>query len=140
MQKVLTEATNAVLGMVNAGSKGSFINVSQIIACVGQQNVEGKRITYGFRERTLPHVINLSFAGLDSEAVMVALKGEVAISNGSACTSASYKPSHVLKAMGLSDAEIMGALRISWCHMTPKPDWHQVARLLQSLRSEPAVH
>ena len=55
MQKVLTEATNAVLGMVNAGSKGSFINVSQIIACVGQQNVEAKRIAYGFRERTLPH-------------------------------------------------------------------------------------
>jgi cysteine desulfurase len=95
---------------------------------------------HGDTQRTLPHVINLSFAGLDSEAVMVALKGEVAISNGSACTSASYKPSHVLKAMGLSDSEIMGALRISWCHMTPKPDWQQVARLLQSLRSEPAVH
>ncbi len=95
---------------------------------------------HGDTQRTLPHVINLSFAGLDSEAVMVALKGEVAISNGSACTSASYKPSHVLKAMGLSDAEIMGALRISWCHMTPKPDWQQVARLLQSLRSEPALH
>ncbi|MEQ1858876.1 MAG: cysteine desulfurase DndA [Chthoniobacteraceae bacterium] len=95
---------------------------------------------HGDTQRTLPHVINLSFAGLDSEAVMVALKGEVAISNGSACTSASYKPSHVLKAMGLADAEIMGALRISWCHMTPKPDWQQVARLLQSLRSEPVAH
>lgn len=33
----------------------SFINISQIIACVGQQNVEGKRIPYGFRRRTLPH-------------------------------------------------------------------------------------
>jgi DNA-directed RNA polymerase II subunit RPB1 len=55
VQKVLTEATNAVLGMVNAGSKGSSVNISQIIACVGQQNVEGKRISYGFRERTLPH-------------------------------------------------------------------------------------
>lgn len=95
---------------------------------------------HGDTSRTLPHVINLSFAGLDSEAVMVALKGEVAISNGSACTSASYKPSHVLKAMGLPDAEIMGALRISWCHMTPKPAWQQVARLLQSLRCEPAPH
>lgn len=53
--KVLTENTNAVVGMVAAGSKGSNINISQIIACVGQQNVEGKRIAYGFRERTLPH-------------------------------------------------------------------------------------
>eukprot|EP00957_Ditylum_brightwellii_P100189 7635647-Ditylum_brightwellii.AAC.1 len=41
--------------MVTAGSKGSFINISQIIACVGQQNVEGKRIPYGFKRRTLPH-------------------------------------------------------------------------------------
>eukprot|EP00978_Attheya_sp_CCMP212_P015069 scaffold38725_cov52-Attheya_sp.AAC.3 len=47
--------TNSVKAMVTAGSKGSFINISQIIACVGQQNVEGKRIPYGFRRRTLPH-------------------------------------------------------------------------------------
>lgn len=53
--KVLTEDTNAVVGMVAAGSKGSNINISQIIACVGQQNVEVKRIAYGFRDRTLPH-------------------------------------------------------------------------------------
>jgi len=51
----LTESTNAVVGMVKAGSKGSDMNISQIIACVGQQNVEGKRIAYGFRDRTLPH-------------------------------------------------------------------------------------
>ena len=40
---------------VNAGSKGSNINISQILGCVGQQNVEGKRIGCGFRDRTLPH-------------------------------------------------------------------------------------
>jgi cysteine desulfurase len=91
---------------------------------------------HGDRARVQPHVVNLSFPGLDSEAVMVALKGDIAISNGSACTSASYKPSHVLKAMGLPDAEIMGALRISWCHMTPEPDWQHVAQLLGSLRSD----
>lgn len=47
--------TNNVLRMVTAGSKGSFINISQMIACVGQQNVEGKRIPFGFVDRTLPH-------------------------------------------------------------------------------------
>ncbi|KAL7125949.1 hypothetical protein ABFS83_14G151200 [Erythranthe nasuta] len=41
--------------MVTAGSKGSFINISQMTACVGQQNVEGKRIPFGFVDRTLPH-------------------------------------------------------------------------------------
>jgi DNA-directed RNA polymerase II subunit RPB1 len=47
--------TNNVVRMVTAGSKGSFINISQMIACVGQQNVEGKRIPFGFSQRTLPH-------------------------------------------------------------------------------------
>ncbi|KAL1914514.1 DNA-directed RNA polymerase II subunit RPB1 [Calcarisporiella thermophila] len=46
---------NNVKQMVVAGSKGSFINISQISACVGQQNVEGKRIPFGFKQRTLPH-------------------------------------------------------------------------------------
>jgi len=41
--------------MVTAGSKGSDLNISQIMACVGQQNVEGKRIPFGFHQRTLPH-------------------------------------------------------------------------------------
>jgi len=41
--------------MVTSGSKGSFINISQMMACVGQQNVEGKRIPFGFIGRTLPH-------------------------------------------------------------------------------------
>ena len=54
-QSSLDENRNSVKAMVTAGSKGSFINISQIIACVGQQNVEGKRIPYGFKKRTLPH-------------------------------------------------------------------------------------
>ena len=41
--------------MVNAGSKGSNINISQMISCLAQQNVDGKRIPYGFNDRTLPH-------------------------------------------------------------------------------------
>mmetsp|Transcript_4461 Transcript_4461/g.6549 ORF Transcript_4461/g.6549 Transcript_4461/m.6549 type:complete len:1672 (+) Transcript_4461:139-5154(+) len=46
---------NRIKTMVVGGSKGSNTNISQIIACVGQQNIEGKRITFGFRKRTLPH-------------------------------------------------------------------------------------
>lgn len=46
---------NAIKGTVVAGSKGSFYNISQIIGCVGQQNVQGARIKYGFGQRTLPH-------------------------------------------------------------------------------------
>ena len=53
-QQTLKER-NGIKGTVMAGSKGSELNISQIIACVGQQNVQGKRIRYGFTQRTLPH-------------------------------------------------------------------------------------
>ncbi len=41
--------------MALAGSKGSFINISQMIACVGQQAISGKRVPDGFEDRALPH-------------------------------------------------------------------------------------
>ncbi|CED83722.1 beta and beta-prime subunits of dna dependent rna-polymerase [Phaffia rhodozyma] len=53
-QKSLKDDNN-VKQMVVSGSKGSFINISQMSALVGQQIVEGKRIPFGFRHRTLPH-------------------------------------------------------------------------------------
>jgi len=68
----------------------------------------------GEPQRTQSHVINLRFCGVDSEALMMAVRSELAFSNGAACTSATYKPSHVLKAMGLSDDEVSEAVRISW--------------------------
>tara|TARA_Y100000389_G_scaffold204092_1_gene254968 strand:+ start:678 stop:6725 length:6048 start_codon:yes stop_codon:yes gene_type:complete len=49
------DSNNRFVTMVNAGAKGSDLNISQMISCLGQQNVEGKRIPYGFDDRTLPH-------------------------------------------------------------------------------------
>ena len=79
------------------------------------------------------HIVNVSIPGVNSEAAMLALKGILAISNGSACTSRSYEPSHVLTAMGLDQSRIDGALRFSWCHMTEKPDWDKVVECLARL-------
>lgn len=87
----------------------------------------------GDQDRVLPSTINVSFPGLDSEAVMLALKGDIAISNGSACTSQSYAPSHVLTAMGLPPGRIAGALRFSWCHLTPDVDWELIAKKIRML-------
>lgn len=47
--------TNSPLTMALCGSKGSFINISQMIACVGQQAISGKRTPNGFEDRSLPH-------------------------------------------------------------------------------------
>lgn len=47
--------TNSALIMAQSGSKGSNINISQMIACVGQQAINGKRVPNGFEDRALPH-------------------------------------------------------------------------------------
>ncbi len=87
----------------------------------------------GDQDHCLPHVLNVSLPGLNSEAAMVALKGILALSNGSACTSTSYQPSHVLVAMGLDQERIDSALRLSWCHLTPAVDWSRVYEVLRRM-------
>lgn len=87
----------------------------------------------GPADNTQDHVLNVAFPGLDSEALMVALKADVAVSNGSACTSSSYTPSHVLKAMGYTDDEANEAVRFSWCHLTPDVDWLGLAKRIRDL-------
>jgi cysteine desulfurase len=91
-------------------------------------------IFHGDHDLAVPHTINFSIPGVDSEALMVALKDLVAVSNGSACTSSSYSPSHVLTAMDLTEDQIAGAVRMSWCHMTPEVDWGRFVEVVQSLR------
>lgn len=87
----------------------------------------------GDQALVMDHVLNLSFSSFDSEALIIALKDLVAISNGSACTSASYTPSHVLKAMGMTDEEANASIRMSWCHLTPEVDWDGVADRIKKM-------
>jgi cysteine desulfurase len=82
----------------------------------------------------LPNILSIAVPGIDSEAVMVALKEMVAISNGSACTSTRYEPSHVLSAMGLDEAEAAGTVRLSWSHLTPPVPWSDIRWTLNDLR------
>ncbi|MYS87887.1 cysteine desulfurase DndA [Embleya scabrispora] len=63
---------------------------------------------------TVPHIVNVSFEGVDAEALIVRVKHLVALSTGSACTSASYTPSHVLIGMGLDPQVAANGLRLSW--------------------------
>jgi cysteine desulfurase len=61
----------------------------------------------------LPHVSNISFGDVDGNALMIGLNKTLAVSSGSACTSASPEPSHVLKALGLDDELAHSSLRFS---------------------------
>lgn len=90
-------------------------------------------ILTGDQSLVVDHVLNLAFPSLDSEALIVALKDLIAISNGSACTSSSYTPSHVLRAMGMDDDQANACVRISWCHLTPEVDWEAVADRIRSV-------
>jgi cysteine desulfurase len=89
----------------------------------------------GDQAYALDHVLAVAFTGVDSEALMLALRDEIAISNGSACTSSSYEPSHVLKAMGLPNAVVEGAVRISWSHLSPPAPWQAIAARIEDLRA-----
>jgi cysteine desulfurase len=89
----------------------------------------------GDPERALPHVLNASFPGIDAEAAILATKDLVALSSGSACNSGSFERSHVLQAMGLDADRLDGALRFSWCHLTPDPNWEAFSQRLAGLRN-----
>ena len=68
----------------------------------------------GYQAYAMPNTVNVSFTGVNSEALMLATRQFCAVSNGSACNSSSYRPSYVLSAMGLPLDRIESAIRISW--------------------------
>ncbi|MDE6209984.1 MAG: aminotransferase class V-fold PLP-dependent enzyme [Lachnospiraceae bacterium] len=79
--------------------------------------IEHSGLDYDFngkQEYCMPNTINVSFKGVQSEALMLSSKQYCGISNGSACTSNDYSPSYVLTAMGLDVDRISSAVRISW--------------------------
>ncbi|GAM62953.1 cysteine desulfurase [Vibrio ishigakensis] len=85
-------------------------------------------------DNSSPFVLNFSVPGVNSESLMVALKGVAAVSNGSACTSNSYTRSHVLTAMGLSNERIDGAIRISWSGMLEKLPVVEIVASIEQIR------
>lgn len=88
----------------------------------------------GDPDRTIASTLNFSVPGVDSEAAIVALKDIAALSNGSACTSQKYEPSHVLIAAGLSIERVAGALRLSWGASTGRVPAAEISSRLQRLQ------
>jgi len=75
-------------------------------------SIEGTSVN-GDKQHRLPHVSNLSFKSAESESLMMEFSKDIAVSSGSACTSASLEPSYVLKALGLNEEMARSSLRFS---------------------------
>lgn len=86
----------------------------------GVSVLEGVQLNGDFAQ-SAPNILNVSFAGVDGESLIMALK-DLALSSGSACTSASMEPSYVLRAMGLDEALAHSSLRFSLGRFTTQEE------------------
>jgi cysteine desulfurase len=118
------------------GMRSGTMNVPGIVGfgkaceiCMNEMEAEGQRLSKmrdrleaglmqleeayvnGNREHRLPHVANISFKYVEGEGLMMGFNKNIALSSGSACTSASLEPSYVLKALGLGDDLAHSSLR-----------------------------
>lgn len=98
-------------------------------------SIEGSFVN-GDRKARLSHVSNISFHSVESQALMMNLSKEIAVSSGSACTSASLEPSYVLKALGLSDEMAHHSIRFSLGRFTtPEEIDYAIKKVSESVNS-----
>ena len=74
------------------------------------------------RQRAVPHLLNVSFEGVEGESLLAAVRPCLAVSTGSACTSATQEPSYVLRALGRDDRLAESSLRFSFGRFTSEAD------------------
>lgn len=101
---------------------------SGVLASVPDARVNGRR------DLRVPNTTNIGFEGIEAESLVIALDLEgVAVSTGSACSSGTLEPSHVLKAMGLPPPHTQDAIRFSLGHATTEAEIDHVVALLPGL-------
>ena len=99
----------------------------------GIASIPGSRLN-GPRRRRLPNNVNVCFAGVESEALLLGLDAAgIAASSGSACTSASLEPSHVLLAMGIEPDLAAGSLRLTTGHGNTDAEIERTLEVLDEL-------
>jgi cysteine desulfurase len=84
----------------------------------------------GDLERRVPHNLNVSFNYVEGESLIMAIK-DLAVSSGSACTSASLEPSYVLRALGRSDELAHSSIRFSVGRFTTEEEVEYAVKLLR---------
>jgi cysteine desulfurase len=119
---------------VNAAIKKLWSQLEDNLLATGECFINGTGAA------RLPNTINIVFKNVDKNAMLTALTKKIAISTGSACTSAKPQPSHVLKAMGLDDSLASLAVRISLGRFTSEEDINftssYIKKIIETLRQE----
>ena len=96
-------------------------------------SIPGARLN-GHSERRLPNNCHFSFSGIESEALVLRMDlAGVSVSGGSACTSGSMEPSHVLQAIGLKDGMLRGGIRLTLGRETTRDEIEKTAQLLTEI-------
>ncbi len=85
----------------------------------------------GHKENRLPHVSNISFKHVEGEGLLMGINKDIALSSGSACTSASLEPSYVLKALGLGDDLAHSSLRFGLSRFTKEDQIDHAVELVR---------
>jgi cysteine desulfurase len=132
-----TLPTHQIVGMGAAfaiakgemGSETERIRMLQRRLLDGISDIEQVFIN-GDLERRVPHNVNASFNYVEGESLIMGIKG-IAVSSGSACTSASLEPSYVLRALGRSDELAHSSLRITIGRFTTEQDIDYAATVLR---------
>ena len=123
-----TLATHQIVGMGEAcrlAAQGAAAENRRITALRSRlwshiKQIPGTRLN-GSPTRRLPGTLNVAFDGVDGETLLMALD-DIAVSSGSACTSATVEPSYVLRAMNIADALASSSLRLTVGRFTTPPD------------------
>jgi cysteine desulfurase len=132
-----TLPTHQIVGMGEAfriareemGSEGERIRMLQQRLLRALSDVEQVFVN-GHAERRVPHNLNMSFNFVEGESLIMGVKG-IAVSSGSACTSASLEPSYVLRALGRSDELAHSSLRMTIGRFTTVEEIDHAARLIR---------
>ncbi len=133
-----TLATHQIVGMGTAfalakqemATENARLRALRDRLLVGLQSMEEVHVN-GDLEQRVPHNLNMSFNFVEGESLMMAIK-DVAVSSGSACTSASLEPSYVLRALGLSDEVAHSSIRFSVGRFTTEEEVDYVIELLKN--------
>ena len=123
-----TLPTHQIVGMGEAYriAKAELHIENQRIKALQQRMIDGLKdveqvFINGSLEQRVPHNLNMSFNYVEGESLIMGIKG-LAVSSGSACTSASLEPSYVLRALGRSDELAHSSLRMTFGRWTTEAD------------------